>query len=203
MSETEARATLARFDSVIRAVSAGVVERFPDLETDDVEQEAKMLVLSYAGFISGRHFGKLVDINMNAGGTESRILGITSTQLRLDLLQKYGRESDRKENTVSLDSLSEANHPGVSYDDRALDHVDEDLIRKDFPYLSLRYFDGVSERALAKQLGVSLSTISRRTSAEKESFLIRRLVNAGLVVEGDEEVPELMEAYGYVRKAGR
>jgi DNA-binding transcriptional ArsR family regulator len=203
--DDEATEVIAQFEEVVQSVSATVARTFPIItEIEDVEQEARLLVLSYAGYVpGGRLAGKLNNWIYIGHGDITQVKRLLSRQLRLDLLQRYGRESNKTQGTLSLDELPEVTHPLTEYDSRTLDMIDEALIRIAFPFLASRYLDKVSEHELARRTGISQSTISRRTSEEKTSYLVKKLTDAGLVVEGDESAFELFEAYGYVRKSGR
>jgi len=81
--------------------------------------------------------------------------------------------------------------------------MDEARYLRKYPTFARNILDGISQPELANQLGVSLPTVERRIRGEKRSFLTDTLRRANLIVEGDETMDELEEAYGYVTKVRR
>lgn len=81
--------------------------------------------------------------------------------------------------------------------------LDSDQLRLDFPYLTARHLDGLTETEMADTMDVSRSTITRRVAKERDVFLVHFLTSRGVRVEGNESTEELLEAYGYLKAAGR
>lgn len=205
MDEDKASRILAQYEGVVRIVAASVVENFPQVaEQEDVEQEARILLLSYAGMVpGGRHAGVMTEWEQLTDGDPDQLSRLTTNELKLDLNQMYGREADKLLPSVSADALPEHRHPSYEIEDPMLDHLDTDQLRLDFPYLTARYLDGLTETELADSLDVSRSTITRRVAKERDVFLVHFLNNRGVRVEGDESTEELLEAYGYLKDSGR
>lgn len=200
MEEIHAEAVLRRFENVIRNVSQGVAQTFAFLtELDDVTQEARILVLSYAGLVpGGRLPNELANVEAKATGDESRIKGLIANQLRLDLNQNYGREADKRMSTQSLSELSD-NHSHAAFTDR----LSEDIKPSTYPYLHAHYVRGWTGAEIAETAGVGRSTVTRRIAAEKHAFVKDYVKRSGLRLEGDETTDELIEAYLNLKSAGR
>lgn len=205
MDQEHANAVLSRFDDIIQTIAGSVAETYSAVtEQEDAEQDARLLVLSYAGLVpGGRHAGKLADIEQEAEGDEIRIKRILATQLKLDLYQDYGRQLAKIPQTVSIEVLPEQLHPSYSMEDAILDHIDVDQLRLDFPFLTARYLDGLTAQEVADAAGVSLRTVAYKVAKEKDVFLVHFLTSRGIRVEGNESAEELLEAYGYLKAAGR
>lgn len=75
--------------------------------------------------------------------------------------------------------------------------------RLDFPLLTARFVDRLTEREIAEALGVHRNTVSNRVAKERDVFLTSFLASRGLRIEGDESAEELLDAYGYLKAAGR
>jgi hypothetical protein len=200
-----AEAVLRRFDDIICVIAGGVAETFPTVtEVEDAEQDARLLVLSYAGLVpGGRHEGTLTTIEREGEYDEIRIKRILATQLKLDLSQNYGRILHRRVPVMSSEILPEQLHPSYTMEDVILGHLDADQLRLDFPYLTARYLDGLTERQIAENQGVHRNTVSNRVAKERDVFLVNFLKSRGVNVVGDETAEELLEAYGYLKAAGR
>lgn len=205
MDQAIASEALRRFDNCIKTAARNVAETFPSVTTaEDAAQEASILVLSYAGLVpGGRHAGMLAGWERITGGAEDQVKRLVANELRLDLSEMYGREYSKQEPSVPLDSLPDSRHPSVTFEDRALNRVDTEQLRLDFPYLTARYLNGLTESEIAEAEGVSRSTVTRRVAKERDVFLVNFLTSRGLVVEGDESAEELLEAYGHLKAAGR
>lgn len=197
MDQTSALRALRRFGGVITRTARQTVDTFGyPLEFDDVQQEAGLLVLSYSGLIkNGRLPGKLREWEQVARGDDAQVKRLLASQLHMDLNQKYARDLDRGVDETPSDQLPESS---------ALEtYASHDVNWSDYPYLTRHYRDGMTSKEIAEDEGVDRSTITRRITKEKHHFLTRYLTKAGLIVEGDESLAELTEAYGYLKEAGR
>lgn len=203
MDQAIATEVLSRFDNCIKTVARNVAETFPSVTTaEDAAQDASILVLSYAGLVpGGRHAGKLVDIERETGGNETRIKNILSTQLRLDLSQDYGRELEKQPMTVPLEMVHENIIPPRFDLNESLRA--EEGFRKRYPTLALWLVDDMTEEQIAEMAGVTTRTVERRIAKEKCEYLTRYARRGGLRVVGDESLAELQEACAHLRAAGR
>lgn len=137
---------------------------------DDALQEARMLILSYAGLMPGWGYGTLPDIERDAEGDEHRVQAIVVSRLRLHLNQVLGRQLDKGPATVPVDLLPPALEPSCQFEDDAIDRADREReLRRRYPYLMMRFTDGASEREIAASAGVPLRTVQYRIAAEKRS----------------------------------
>jgi hypothetical protein len=201
----DANAVLARFAPQVRRVLRKIQGDFElsDSVMDDWRQEANLYVLCYAGLVpwptaNGRHFGLL---SVWEQGHITEVANMLSTQLRLDLSESIGR-AIRKEPAISdqtLDDLAESGkEPSEpSYERESHNDMDESRYIRRYPLFARNVLDGVTQPILAELMGVSLPTIERRIRGEKRSFLASQLRRRGIVVEGDESMAELEEAYQY------
>ena len=168
---------------------------------DDLTQEASLLVLSYAGIVPGIHYGRLKHMESEADYTESRVKSLLAMTLRLDLTQKVSRSLMRvpPKGNKTLDNLIESGtEPSEpSHESETHERMDETKYLRRYPLFARNVLDGVSQPILAELLGVSLPTVERRIRGEKRSFLASQLRRRGIVVEGDESMSELEEAYRY------
>lgn len=199
MDHNRATEVLNRFDQVVTNVAYNLAGTFPTITTvEDAAQDARILLLSYAGFVpGGRHAGRLADIERITDGNDKRIRRLLTTQLRLDLSQDYGRETEKQMSTVSLDHLPEGSYSVFT------DRVGEDIKPKDYPYLHAHYVAGMTGAEIAEVAGVGRSTVTRRIAVEKYAFVLSYVKRSGLVVEGDETTDELIEAYANLKAADK
>ena len=166
---------LNRFDRKIRWAAGITVRTFhPYVEYDEAEQEAKILVLTYAGFIPGqRHSDLLARAEAAADNDEERVQAILAADLRRDLLFLIGRQLDTDDrirfNSVSLDALPPKYQGSYTMDDEVADRVDRQReVTDQYPYLALRYFRRMSLDEISESQGVSLATVKRRIAEEKK-----------------------------------
>ena len=168
---------------------------------DDLRQEANLLVLSYAGILPGTHYGRLEHMESEADFTESRVKSLLAMTLRLDLTQKVARSLMRvpPPGNKTLDNLIESGtEPSEpSHESETHERMDETKYLRKYPVFARNVLDGITQPELATELGVSLPTIERRIRGEKRSFLASQLRRRGIVVEGDESMSDLEEAYQY------
>lgn len=208
MDQQQAEIVLNRFEDICQIIAGSVAETFSAVtEREDAEQDARMLVLSYAGLAPSYnglgHVGKLIDVEKECEFDTVRVKRVVATMLKHDLERMYGRQLERMPQTVSIEVLPEQLHPAYDMEAAMLSHLDEDQLKLDFPYLTARYLEGLTETELAERLEVSRSTITRKVARERDVFLVKFLTSRGLVVEGNESAEELLEAYGYLKEAGR
>ena len=191
-------AILQRFTPVIDTVIRSVQKKFkvPDCDTDDLRQEANILVLSYAGLIPGTHFNELTVIEAKARGDFEQIDNLVSYTLKLDLSQVIRRQRGSKKQS-SLDNLINTDfEPGnPSFEKELINDMDEARLLRRYPLFARNVLDGITQDKLAAELGIDERTVRRRIAGEKRSFLLTMLKRRGIVVEGDEPMYELEEAY--------
>jgi len=210
MTEDRAEATLRRFSSPMRLAVAEVLGSY-DLQDDyylrdELEQLARIHVVTYAGLMPGWQSGKLSEWAEVAEGDEEQIRLLLTKQLKLALYQSVERE--RAKQTVSLDMLLEYDLEPIDYDqeDRMIERIDnrttEAEYRGLYPTLSRNVLDGMTQLEIAAELGVAHITVKRLVAKEKREFLMAYVQRRGLSVEGDETLDELAEAYEYLT-AGR
>ena len=173
MNQDHANAVIRRFDDVAKIVARSVAVTFSFVtEQDDAEQDARLLVLSYAGFVpGGRLAGKLIDWEQLAQGDDYQVTRLLASQLKLDLSQQYGREAAKRDRMLSLDNIPESHHPSTTFEEAMLSHLDIDQTRLDFPYLTAHYIDGLPVAAIADAEGVHRNTIGNRLTKERDVFL--------------------------------
>jgi len=204
----EASAVLDRFAPQIRWIVDTILRSF-ELEPhweDDLCQDANILVLSYAGFIRGTHYGILDSIESLVNRDENQVRKLVAFRLRKDLTQQVSRSLTRMLPSTSLNDLVE----DQEFD--ALDSSSEaDLYNTEqanrymrkYPTLALNALEGFTQEQIALLRGTTVRTVERHIAREKRSFLTDGLKRAGLVVEGDETMEDLEEAYTNVTKVRR
>ena len=176
-TEDEARHVLARFSREISWCAQVVHGRFPSIMPyEDVLQEARLLVLTYAGLTkTGRHHGRLIDMEWQAQGDDYETHRILATDLKLDLLQIIGRISESEPlPTTALEPLIGTRYePSDEHDlmeERIIKRVDfrRELprLRKLFPYLMAHTVDGLTEAEIAEACRVHQPSVSRRIQRE-------------------------------------
>jgi hypothetical protein len=143
--------------------------------------------------------GTLDKIAVESDHDEQRMRNVLTTTLRLDLVQDYGREADKRAPEYSLNNIPESKLAPIEMNSGV---SEREWLRK-FPHLAARVLYGMTEDDMATAEEVSRSTIARRIATEKRQFLVEYITKGGLVVEGDETIPELQEAYGHLKAAGR
>lgn len=187
---------LTKYVRQIEWVCKSVQESFelPDHALEDLQQDAAILILSYAGEISGLHFNKINQLTRIVGDDEAQLKHLVAMTLRLDLTQQVSRELDRiipvDENPVDDCELSEP-----SFEQEVFSSMDEARLLRRYPLFARNVLDGVTQDKLAAELGIDERTVRRRIAGEKRSFLLTMLKRRGIVVEGDEPMHELEEAY--------
>lgn len=204
MDQAKSTEVLERFEPVVKMVGRALAEMFPSVtEPEDAEQDARMLILSYAGLAHSQygrgHVGSLDELERRAKINGTSLHNLLASQLRLDLSRHYGREAEKQVPTTSLDALPENHHPSYSI----TDEISGDIDAEQYPFLYAHYHDRFTGEEIAEAANVSRRTVVRRIDKEKRTYLISYVKKAGLVVEGDETTDELVEAYGHLKAAGR
>jgi hypothetical protein len=206
---TEASTVIDRFAPQVRWIVDSLLRSF-ELEPhweDDLRQDANILVLSYAGFIRGTHYGILAKIESMVSQDEKQVTSLIAFRLRKDLTQQVSRMLTKIPPSTSIEVILN-NDREFDIEDR---YSEADLynteqanryLRK-YPTLALNALEGLTQEQIAEQRGVTLRTVERHIAQEKRAFLTDTLKRANLVVEGDETMAELEEAYGYVTKVRR
>lgn len=158
-------------DTAVRYVD----KRFDQkLSKDDILQEARMLVLSYAGVIKGRLYRKLYNwehINTDSG----KPVRLLYRQLTADLCQIFGRQLNKiHDNPVGIYIEEILTEDVCTQEDSTTAEIALRLelprLQQEYPYLMMR-FDHRTESEMAKHTGVSLSTVRRHLKAEQEKAL--------------------------------
>lgn len=213
MKQDKGETVLRRF-SVPMGMAVSQVLRDQGLEADsnvrdELEQEARIRVATYAGLMPGWNSGILADWTRQAGGDEEQIKLLVTKQLKLNLAQILGRQLQKESRLVSLDVMLENGiEPADSnWEERVIEDIDNRSearqYRELYPTLARNVFDGLTQAEIAEQDGTTLRTVERHIAKEKRAFLMAYARRRGLAVEGDETMEELTEAYGHLtgRKA--
>lgn len=203
--DQRSEAALSRFASPIRlAVSRVLKDRDQEDDyylRDELEQLARIHVITYAGLMPGWQNGKLKDWTRQAEGDEEQIRLLVANQLRLALTQDLSRQGG---DSASLDVLLEYGLEPIDYDleERMIERIDNRAAEADYrslyPTLSRNVLDGMTQAEIAAELEVGHSTVERRIAKEKRAFLLAYAQRRGLRTEGDETLDQLAEAYGYL-----
>lgn len=210
MTEDQAEAALRRFSSPMRLAVAEVLGNY-DLQDDyylrdELEQLARIHVVTYAGLMPGWQSGKLAEWTELAEGDEEQIRLLMTKQLKLALYQSVERQ--RAKQTVSLDMLLEYDLEPIDYnqEDRMIERMDnraaEAEYRRLYPTLSRSVLDGMTQAEIAEAAGITDRWVRTLIAKEKREFLIAYVQRRGLQVEGDETIEDLTEAYGYLTDGG-
>lgn len=210
--DTQARNVLDQFKTQIYWVVDSVATSF-DLEPhfrEDLRQDAKIRVLTYAGLMDGWGYDRLFRWVKATHGQDNQVKALLAKQLRIDLAQIVSRQVGKTDGKTMPDSLDQIIEDEVEpvdelFEDRVLDIVvgsNTDMHDK-YPWLSLNVLDGFTQDQIAEANDVSRRTVIRKINREKYAFLIGYVRRQGLRTEGDETMAELEEAYGYLKAAGR
>lgn len=207
---TEPNAVLDRFAPQLRWVCDSVQRTYDLLDDDmpDWKQEAKLYVLCYAGIIpwptkAGRHFGLL---NVWESGEVRDIPAMLATQLRLDLHEAVYRSISKTLPTTSLGELIENQEFDLEDPNSEADlynHEQANRLSRQYPELAMAAIEGMSQEQIAAKQGITDRTVRNRITAQKRSYLTDQLRRANLIVEGDETMGELEEAFTNVSKVRR
>jgi hypothetical protein len=165
---------VARFWPRITWVSRSVAITFGNnVDTDDVRQEAVILVLSYAGITAGWHHGKLATWERIAEGDEARVHALLARTLRLDLNRLIGRRLDRRVFTTPLHCIPLGEEPAEEgFEDRAIDTMSHGVgtLRGKYPMLVRHLIDGYPLLEIATDEGVCVQAIWKRIAKEKTAL---------------------------------
>jgi hypothetical protein len=168
--EQQARRALRRFRSQVFLAVRGTMRRFGGyaINPDDATQEARLLVLSYAGIVHGRLHGRLAEWERLTLGDERRTKAMLGAQLHRDMHQIFGRRVDKGE-AISLEALPVDDEPVHTPEDGWIAHIDaERYVRREYPCLAMLAYDELPEDIIARKRGRSLRTIQRLIANERE-----------------------------------
>lgn len=168
MATDTAETVLKRFDQQIAKATCQVHSCFPAVDTDDIRLEADVLVITYADLMEGRHRGMLRYWTEKVSGNEPQIRGLLFYELRLDLLEAFGRSESRRVPADSIDAMPPTRQPSYEPEDAWADRIDLDgYVSREYPYLSLSAVDELSEGEIADVTGEGIRTIRRRLAVER------------------------------------
>jgi hypothetical protein len=168
MTTTEAETVLARFDRQITKVTYQVHSTYPAADISDIRQEADILVITYAGLMSGRHHGILREWVSRVGGDEAQIRGLLYYELRLDLLEVFGRAEAQRIPTDSIDAMPPTRQPSYEPEDSWVNRIDlNGYVAREYPYLSLSAVDELSVEEISDVTGEAVRTVKRRLAIER------------------------------------
>jgi hypothetical protein len=154
-------ATLYRFRLQIRSAADSVWGMYRyTVEREDTRQEAALFTLEYL------ESGVLAGIERKAGGNPHQIDRYFLRELKCDLLNwaKGIHRAKQRERLLSPVRISDIRTRLLVVSD-PYDEVD---IRMSWPLLSMRAFDDMSVKEIAKEQNVSLRTAHRMLAKEKE-----------------------------------
>ena len=190
---------LERFAPQIRWVTDSVMQSF-ELEPhfkDDVKQEARTLIMSYASLFNEPVWGdgRLAKFEAQAGGDESQVKALVARQLRIDLAQITSRLVHRNGEQSMHDSLDRIRDeyerepqcgpgetynvaappadPTVNYDEVMVTLADPGTrylrrFVREFPFLAMQAIGEMSVDDIRKKAGVSRRTAMYRLAQERE-----------------------------------
>jgi hypothetical protein len=205
VKQDEAETVLQRFSAPM-GMAVSQVLRDQGLETnsnvrDELEQEARIRVITYAGLMPGWNSGILADWTRQAEQDEEQIKLLVTKQLKLNLAQILGRQLQKDCRLASLDVLLETGvEPAdITWEDRVIEDIDNrsegGRYRRLYPTLARNVFDGLTQTEIAGQDGVTVRTVERHIAREKRAFLLDYIQRRGLAIGGNETLEELAEAY--------
>lgn len=189
---------LERFAPQIRWVTDSVMQSF-ELEPhfkDDVRQEARTLIMSYASLFNEPVWGdgRLAKFEAQAGGDESQVKALIARQLRIDLAQITSRMVHRNGEESMHDSLDRIRDeyerepqcgpgetynvaappadPTVSYEEVMVTLADPGTrylrrFVREFPFLAMQVIGELPVKEICKRAGVSRATAFRRLEVER------------------------------------
>lgn len=169
---------------------------------DELNQEARVLVLRYAGIMDGWGFGRLARFATQTDNDEAQIQLLVINQLKIDLAQIL--ERSRTESESSFHIIEKFGLEPVDYaqEDRIIEQVDRreevNTIRLLYPTLARNVIDGMTQAEIAEENGTSERWIRYKIASEKKAFLTGVIRHKGLVITGDESIDELVEAYEFL-----
>jgi len=165
---------VARFQPRIRWISESVAVAFGNqVDTEDLRQEAVILVLSYAGVAEGWHHNRLAVWERIADGDEARVNALLARTLRLDLNRMIGRRLEKVILAASLSDIPPREEPSDDdFEDRVIDRMKHGMaaLRRKYPTLVRHFIDGYTERDIAIDEGVSVQAIWKRIAKEKTAL---------------------------------
>jgi len=155
--ESEAEALLYRFRLQIRYAAEFIHKKYTfTIELDDARQQAALLTLEY------NESGVLAGIERKVGGDANQIDRYFLRELKCDLLNwaKKIHRIKQREVLVASDEIRTQLQAEVN----PYDEVD---LRLSWPLWCMRVFDRMGNREIAKELGVSVRTVSRMLAEER------------------------------------
>lgn len=162
-SKDRGAATLYRFRLQIRSAADSVFDKYRyTVEREDARQEAALLVLEYL------QSGVLAGITRKAGENPNQIDRYLLRELKCDLLNWAKRIHRIKqcEQLLPPEEIVEV-RTRLAMESDPYEEVD---LRMSWPLMSMRAFDRMGNRDIAKELNVSLRTVGRRIAEEIESI---------------------------------
>jgi hypothetical protein len=163
-----AETVLSRFDRQISRAVYQVHSLYPAIDTDDIRQDANVLVITYAGLMPGRHHGILNHWAKEVNDDEAQIRGLLAYELRLDLLRTLGPAETRRLPADSIDAMPVTRQPSYEPEAAWVDRIDLDgYVSREYPYLVLSAVDGLSEEEIADHTGEAIRTVRRRLAIER------------------------------------
>ena len=136
----KAEALIATYTKVIKWAVNNVVFTFqPNVTYDEAIQQARILLLSYAGIMPGWHYGSLASIEASA-----KPEGLLATQLRLGLCHYFGTQLKKVKPTYPLSEIleKEADPLDEYLEDRIIERVDAERdIYERYPYLTMAFLE--------------------------------------------------------------
>ncbi len=168
-ADREAHKVWNRFSAETRYAVQITVRTFaPSVEEADAWQEARMLVLSYAGLIQGRLHGKLAQWEQLETSGDGNVRRLLSAQLCRDLYQIFGRQEDRSLSCMPLETLPPRRIPVTEPEDGWIAAADRDsYVRREYPNLAMSTMDELTEEEIAARTEVTDRTVRNRLAAEK------------------------------------
>jgi hypothetical protein len=168
------------YASVLRNAVQHVLTIFPPgrLERDEVEQQARAFLLSYAGILPGWHYNCLSDVEQVAHPR-----ALLADKLRKDLKHHFSNQLAKVPPMYSLSEVieKEADPLDEYLEDRIIERIDaEQSVYALYPYLTMSVLDGLLLRDIAVKMGVSEPTVDRRIAKEKALFVANHVINQEL-----------------------
>jgi DNA-directed RNA polymerase specialized sigma24 family protein len=174
---------VARFQPRIRWISESVAVAFGNqVDTEDLRQEAVILVLSYAGVAEGWHHNRLALWERIADGNEARVNALLARTLRLDLNRMIGRRLEKTIVAASLNDVPPCAEPSDDdFEDRMIDRMKHGMaaLRRKYPTLIRHFIDGYAERDIAIAEGVCVQAIWKRIAKEKAALAEAHGISGG------------------------
>lgn len=166
--EVQQNSLLRRYASQIRRAAEYAVRIVPGVERDDALQEARFLLLSYAGLLSSpsRHFGTLSHIEETARDAPAVVI----SQLKEDLVQMFSRAAEPQHSV-----FDEEDDPRMTPGDKKGHHISKMDLQREMPRLTNEYptiiamvFQGRTEVEIAEERGITHQAVSAQLARERK-----------------------------------